>query len=312
MTPVYEIRKPMVVLILLLFSVFDGISDDAPSRLTFTSETGLAFVYGKAEEIVYKSSSGTDLLSLLVYPVPPSLGAYAGIEARWRDSYLARVRLETAWPLTTGNLTDDDWIYVSSISDEPDVHSDSTAYLTGWYHADFIFGFFEHSNFSRIETLVGLTTTQMHWEGWNARQVATALGYSSGIYKGQVLDYRQTWIIPWFGFAVKNENRQSTVDFSLRLSPWMRAEGRDIHILTGKTYVDVMHGGVMLAAVLGASRRLTGSVWLAGNISADLVRNVRGDTFEYENGTSNTNTYSNMAGAALTMFSCYMGFSIHP
>jgi outer membrane protease len=312
MTLVYQIRKPMLFFTVLLFFFADGFGDEALPQLTFTSETGLAFVYGKAEEIVFKSANGTDLLSLLVYPIPPGLGAYAGMEANWRDSVLARIRLGTAWPLTSGNLTDDDWINVSSFYNEPDIHSDSTAYMTGWYHADFMLGVFDRSNFSKIETLVGMTSRQMHWEGWDARQEATAPGYSSGTYKGQVLDYRQTWFIPWFGFAVKSEKEHSIVDFSLRLSPWMRVEGRDIHLLTGRTYVDVMHGGVLLAAGLGASRRLTGLVWLTGSFSAELARNVRGNTYEYENGTLNTNTYLNMAGAALTMLSCYMGISIHP
>ena len=49
-----EIRKAMFFFTFLLLLALDGFGDDLIPRLTFTSETGLAFIYGEAEEIVYK------------------------------------------------------------------------------------------------------------------------------------------------------------------------------------------------------------------------------------------------------------------
>ena len=208
-------RKVVALVFVLLFGVFNVFGDDTYPQLTFTTETGLIFTSGKAEEMVYKSSTGTELLSLLVYPIPPGIGVYVGIEARWRNSLLARIQLETAWPFVTGNLTDDDWVDVSYFSDDPDIHSDSTAYLTGWQNADFVLGFSDDSDVSRIETLLGLTYRQISWEGWDAIQVSSGIAYL--LLPGQVIDYRQIWLIPWLGLSIGNRKVKSDLDFSFKI-----------------------------------------------------------------------------------------------
>ncbi|OHD80568.1 MAG: hypothetical protein A3J97_01090 [Spirochaetes bacterium RIFOXYC1_FULL_54_7] len=309
-----EIRKAMFFFTFLLLLALDGFGDDLIPRLTFTSETGLAFIYGEAEEIVYKSPSGTDLLSLLVYPVPPGLGAYVGMEARWRDSILTRIRLETAWPLMSGNLTDDDWGYDTPSTGEPDVHSDSTAYLTSWVHGDLEFGFPDNRLPITVETLFGFTFRQMAWEGWDALQNPGTTDYPTGEISGYIIDYRQTWLIPWIGFSLGHKESATILAVSLRFAPWMSVVGRDVHMARTEptTFVDVMSGGVMVSGGLRGEIRLADNIWLAGRISLEKFKGARGDTFIYEVGSPIETQYPNTGGAALILFSSYLGFSIHP
>lgn len=310
----YYPRNALIFIALLLLCVFTGSGDDSIPRLRFSNETGLAFIYGEAKEIVYKSQSGTDLLSLLVYPIPPSLGAFVGMEARWRDSILARIRLETAWPLLSGNLTDDDWGYGNLSTNEPDVHSDSTAYLTSWLYGEFVFGFPDTSQASLVETLFGLTFRQMSWEGWDAIQIPGTLEYPSGEIFGYVIDYRQTWLIPWMGLAIGQQKPGTIVSASFRFSPWMYTIGRDVHMArtTPTTFIDVMSGGVMISGGFRGEKRLADDFWLVGKLSFDYCSGSRGDTFSYEVGSSVTTRSTNTGGAAMSLFSTYLGFSIHP
>ncbi|MDX9956927.1 MAG: omptin family outer membrane protease [Spirochaetia bacterium] len=314
MTSACGIRKLMVFFALLFFSVLGAFSDDALPQLTFTSESGMAFVYGKAEEIVYKSTSGTDLLSLLVYPIPPSLGAYIDMEARWRDSLLARIKLETVWPLTSGNLTDDDWIYVSSVSDDPDVHSDSEAYLTSWIRGDFEIGTPENKPPFLVETLFGLTYMQMTWEGWDALQDPGTVDFPDGVISGYVIDYRQTWLIPWIGLSVGHQKPVSIFMASIRFSPWMYVVGRDVHMARPipTTYIDMMSGGIMISGSLSGEFGLADNFWLVSRLSLDHCSGSRGDTIAYEVGDLNMDRYANTGGAAMNLFSMYLGFSVHP
>lgn len=314
MTASWDLRKAVPFLVYLLFVVFCASGDDAIPSWTFNSESGLVFVYGEAEEIVYKTSSGTDLLSLLVYPVPPSLGVYVGMEGRWRDFMLARIRLETAWPLKSGNITNDDWINVSSFLEDPDVHSDSIAYMTGWIRADFELGFPGRDGPFLIETLIGLRYRNIAWEGWDAYQVSSI--YSTKFINGQVLDYRQTWVIPWIGLASGYETGNFLISFSFRLSPWMHVVGRDIHTARfpdpATTYIDDMRGGSMLATALKFEWKIARTGWLVTDLSVDHAKNARGTTFSYANGTSVENIYKNGAGASSTILSAYLGLKVRP
>ena len=299
---------------MLLFVAIPGFGDDGASSWTFTSETGLAFIYGEAKEIVYKSSSGTDLLSLLVYPIPPSLGVYVGMEGRWRDALLARIRLETAWPLSSGNITNDDWINVSSVLSEPDVHSDSTAYMTSWLHGELEFGFPDSKLPATMETLFGLTFRQMSWEGWDALQTPAPSEYPTGKIPGFVIDYRQTWLIPWMGLSLGHQKADSIFTASFRFSPWMYVVGRDVHMARPEatTFIDVMSGGVMFSGGLAGEIRLTGNLWLTGKATLEYGSGARGDTFVYTVGTPGMTQYTNTGGSALSLLSSYLGFSVHP
>lgn len=316
MKALYDSRKSIPFLIVLILVAIPGYGDDGASPWTFSSETGMAFIYGEAKEIVYKSSSGTDFLSLLVYPIPPSLGVYVGMEGRWRDTFLARIRLETAWPLMSGNSTNDDWLNVSSVLYEPDVHSDSTAYLTSWLHGELEFGFPESKLPATVETLLGFTFRQMSWEGWDAFQVSAIPEYSVGEIPGYVIDYRQTWFIPWLGLSLGHQKGDSIFTASFRFSPWMYVVGRDVHMAREdtkpKTFIDVMSGGVMLSGGLAGEIRLTGNLWLTGKATLQYCSGARGDTFIYTVGTPGMTQYLDTGGSVLSMFSSYLGFSVHP
>lgn len=314
MTTLHDLRRALAFGGLVAILVFSGFGDDTGPKLTFTSETGLAFIYGEAEEIVYKSQNGTDLLSLLVYPIPPGLGAYIGLEARWRDSFLARIRMESAWPLMSGNLTDDDWGYGVPSTSAPEIHSDSKAYLTNWLHGELEFGFPDSRLPSSVETLFGLSFRQMSWEGWDAIQTPGTTDYPTGEIFGYVIDYRQNWYIPWIGMTISHQNTASILAASFRFSPWTHVVGRDVHMARPipTTFIDVMHGGVMISGGLRGKIRLTGNLWLTGKLSFDYCSGARGDTFIYLVGSPTVNQYANTGGAALSLFSSYLGFSIHP
>lgn len=306
-------HKALLLLLLLCFG-YPGFGEDAIPPLTFTSDTGLVFVYGESKELVYKSSSGTDLLSLLVYPIPPSLGAYIGIEGRWRDSILGRLRLETVLPLTSGIITNDDWIYGSSFSDEPDVQSDSVAFMTGWIRADFELGFPTTNGPFLFETLVGIRYRQISWEGWDAYQISVIPDYNVGAIPGYVIDYRQTWLIPWMGLTIGEQKPASIIAASIRFSPWMYVVGRDVHMAREEptTFIDVMSGGLMISGGLKGKIRLTGGLWLTGTISFDYCSGPRGDTYIYTVGSSAVSHYTDTGGAAFSMVSAYVGISIDP
>jgi outer membrane protease len=235
------------------------------------------------------------------------------VEGRWRDSLLARIRLETAWPLASGNITNDDWLSVPS-SNDPEIHSDSTGYLKYWLHGELELGFPEGRQPSHVETLFGLTIRQMSWEGWDAYQVSGIPEYSVGAIPGYVIDYRQTWLIPWMGLNIGSQKPASAITASIRFSPWMHVVGRDVHMArpVPATFIDVMSGGMMFSGGLGGKVRLSGKLWLTGKLSFDYCSGARGDTYVYEVGNSTVSHYANTGGVAFSLFSTYLGISTNP
>jgi outer membrane protease len=289
-----------------------GQTAGATGSLPWSASTGLLFVGGQADEIVYKYASGSDLLSLLIYPVPPAIGAFIDLSLPLPGAFTLVTRMETAWPLWSGIMTDDDWFTVPSVGNEPQVHSDATAYLTAWLLAEVWLACRLVDGPVSLDVLAGLRYRQMSWEGWDAYQISSISGYTQGSILGYVIDYRQNWIIPWLGFSGSFTSATLIMDFALRLSPWLHVRGRDVHRAREplRTFIDVMYGGFAFSPAWSTRVRLADRLWLLASLSIDIAGDARGDTFVFTNGFSGHSRYDDTGGASYILWNALLGLQV--
>lgn len=66
------------------------------------TEIGTSFSHGEHHEIVYRSDSNSDVMSLLVWPLPQSIGMWLEAKAAWPGPLETSLRLKADFPLDEG------------------------------------------------------------------------------------------------------------------------------------------------------------------------------------------------------------------
>lgn len=230
------IRHRCLQIVLVLLASF-SFAEPNPLRV----ETGSAFVWGTAKELVFypaQNRSYNDPISLLIWPVPPSVALGVTTQWNWTPWTTTSVNLRGVWQLGAGTMTDEDWRVDTLIYG----FSRSESYMTSSWAAGIEQGFRWREGTLSLGGLYKNTV----WEAWNgtAKYIKTSVTEELQ-FSGLVLEYRQIWYIPYLGGQWTWELDDWAFTPSFRLSPYTWSMNTDNHMLAAKrvTYLDNVRGG---------------------------------------------------------------------
>jgi len=303
----------------LMIMIASGLpaQEDEPQYPRFTADAGTLFVVGSTNEIVYASGQTDTKLSELVWPIPVSLGAWSSFRMQWSSRFETMVRLQTAFPLATGTMTDDDWNITDSDGNLLSrVHSDSEALLMANWKLRLEFAVPFPSDGVRWKLLGGFDYQHLAWEAWNPKQTATLAstgqGYSVSL-TGLGIAFHQEWILPYVGGGIGYRWNGTDWEWGLRLSPYPVDIQTDAHVLRGLTFNERLQGGFSFEPSLSLAWPITSSWAVTVNASYLGVFGLRGDeVVSYNGDQAGTGAplfygFTGGAGSALQEFSLGVG-----
>ncbi len=262
---------------------------------TFSWNLGTSLNWGRAEEIVYKQSNQPEKLSLLIWNLPVIQTIRMNLRADLPLGFILRVESVLGFPYGSTTMTDWDWI-TSSDKEDPDIFSDSTSFLVGWFRSSTDIGWGRDFN-PQLKTDVFLSYLYLlsSWEGWNSVQGQKNIPGTTTYY-GHTIDFRQVW----HGLALGGElmyrvNTDLRASALFRFFPWVLYYSRDIHILTGKTYYDTATFGQGLELGLKLGWEISQGVLVRMGYEALWLWSGWGDSLMSNNGSTSSSTAFSLA-----------------
>jgi len=287
--------------------------------LALKAGVGTLFTIGSATEQVFKAkrsdANGNDLLSLLSYPTPPSIGAWVDLSLVLDPLFEIRLAADAAWALTTGKLTDDDWIDISS-TNSPNVHSDSIALQTALVNGRLEFVFPLRTGNWVFTPMIGVALRHGSWEGWDVAEVNYTTNPATKIaLYGQIYDFRQFAFIPHIGMEARWKLPGIQLYALTRFSPFVMIEARDIRFRNSKTYLGTPNGGFMVQPTLGSLIELGNGFGLDILVEYRILKDARGNVLKVtdadgDKGTSRS-VDADKAGAGFESFSLSVGLRFY-
>jgi len=256
---VITIRKIGGLVILIFF--FLGSVEAADERYGFSLSSNIGFLYGQAEEIVYKYPKEDSYLSELLWDLKPLV--YAGLGADFgpmdtsrNRGFTAALSFKAGLPLKTGIIEDRDWLNSDPKYDYLTWYSRHDAYSKTALLLDVSAGYFWRFAGSLSLSVFG----EFSWMHFSWSAMDGYLQYSSKnsnnyyqewddsipkTYKtGELLRYKQDWFIFSPGVSL---NWDINGFFSLKglfnYSPLIYCADRDDHLIGDKTYFDYLYFG---------------------------------------------------------------------
>jgi outer membrane protease len=260
-------------------------------------DLGTGVVWGQATELVLRDGTYDNSVSRLQWDLPPALVIRASADWPWADWTSTRIEAETAIPLKTGIMVDEDWETGSTVDDLVYGHSSSTAELKSRWAARLEQAF----TWNGIRFLGGGRVMYTSWDAVGGTYDYSYVGSSSqhnqhetgDLPTGTAITYQQTWLMPYVGVEHTWDNQDSSLTVTLRGFPWAICWDVDDHVLRDITFDDLMHGGWYGQ---GSVELAVPGEWQWGfRLSGEMTWGAAGDTLEKDSGSSTT--YANTAGA---------------
>jgi outer membrane protease len=231
---------PLSVFFLFLISF---VSADEGPRPRF--EVGTSFVWGNATELVLRDGTYNNPISRLVWDVPPSIALNLAVEWPWTNWTSTTVAIKGTFPVTTGNLVDEDWD-TGSPNYYKYAKSTQTAILTSHWAARIEQDFYRSPE--ELHVGFGFLYRWTSWEGWNGSgHYQHDDGSTQDInFSGMLINYRQQWLIPYADAFLPIRFMGLKTTPSLRLSPMVFCYDVDNHNYAGAAsyaYLDNTQGG---------------------------------------------------------------------
>jgi outer membrane protease len=250
-----------------------------PASAQASAEFGTAFSQGEHREIVYRSASSADPMSLLVWPIPPSLGAWLRASAAVAGHLDASAYLRVSLPLAAGVQTDDDW----DIGPGSQVHSESRAHLVSDSEARFELLYGIELPGIEVEPGLGFSYQYINWQGWGAVQTITRYDGSvdSYYYYNLIFTYEQKWLIPYLALRVRGTLGALLWRLGLDCSPYLWCEAYDHHVANATNlFYDRPRGGWMLKPSCALEYRASDRLSLIASGEFRWIGGLRGDTVQ--------------------------------
>lgn len=301
------------------FAVFVSI---VPSIYGISLHTGGGILYGRAVELVYASSSSSDLLSELVWPMEGlaygELGFGFGRRRTDDFSFFAEGSVKLGLPGNTGTMTNADWISPSGYQTHYSAHD---CFSERAILADCRLGFlFPLKDRLTLAPFMMFSTMSFSWiarDGYLQYGPNAGSGpyvpWNSSFAKvrldGKGILYSQDWLILAFGLELGWDFTQRlSLKAALSVAPFIVCGAQDDHLLRNIRFNDVMTGGYALDPSLVLSYRLDArfSLFLRG--AYRHIAGVRGDTSQEAIDTGEKfGLTKNTAGAGYSVFDLALG-----
>jgi len=293
-----------------------GIPTEPPPYPRFSTLAELVFTTGSSSEILYPSSASSQLMSRLVWAIPPSVGLAETLNVLWDPWFETDLQFEGFVPLAEGTMTDDDWnIRTGSGSLWSRVHSDSQSRMQANWWGSLEVGLPLHWGVWGAKFLLGVGVRQLAWQSWNTAQVSTEAGtgqQSSVAVNGIATTFRQTWVLPVVGFVASWSPSPWGVAVTIRASPYLFETQTDVHILRSTTFVDDLKGGFSVELKTELSYRLANNFVVEAHAGFRRVSGLRGDELVSGGGgiSEAPVLYAWSAGTGMVLFTLGVGFRI--
>lgn len=275
-------------------------SPDEPGAAApiLTLATGPVLVVGYMDELVYRDSTTTELLSKLRWQLLPAAGLRldATLSPRWKAPLAFSLSITSLFPTVTGTMVDEDWnagalIYGRSEHQAQLARGMDATLLASWSWPS-----------AGLKLFAGLAVSDLSWEGWDGSGVYEySTGTSSRAFQGIVIAYRALRLGP----AIAASWMKVSDGFEFQASTELRYHalhwGIDSHLARDPdiTYFDVMSGGFALKQALGLARELAPGVSVRFEAALWVERHARGDDYAIESDGATT-LYEGIAGQEFT------------
>ena len=236
------------------------------SNYSFSIAPIFGFLYGQAEEIVYKDANSDVYMSELLWDLKPLF--YAGLKASFgprnyfdKSGFFINGSIKFGFPLNTGNMEDRDWQYPDNSLTNFSCHdlvslSSITAGLSAGYS-------FRVANFLSIGAYLDFLFMQQSWSASDGYYQYLKVDKFNNIEPGQVwtddipkeyltgeiINYKQDWFIFAPFVLIKGRvNHLLSLEAFFGYSPLIYCSDRDLHVQRGITYRDNTSFGHFLSA----------------------------------------------------------------
>ncbi|MBN1241920.1 MAG: omptin family outer membrane protease [Spirochaetales bacterium] len=262
--------------------------------------TGPVLVVGYMDELVYRDSTTTDLLSKLRWQLLPAAGLRldATLSPRWRAPLSFRLSVTSLFPTVTGTMVDEDWDTGTLIYGR----SEHQAQLARGMDATLFASWSWPSLGLRLGA--GAVVSDFSWEGWDGSATYEHATYTDQVtFSGLVIAYRAlrlgpaleaSWVTTASGFEFQ-------LGFELRYHAlqW----GIDSHVARNPdndfTFFDVMNGGLGFRPGLGITGAVAPGISLRFDTELWIERFARGDDYAIQDDGS-ISLWEGIAGQEFT------------
>jgi outer membrane protease len=228
-------------------------------KYVFSTAFSTGFLYGQAEEIVYKDTE-YHYKSQLLWDMKPVF--YWGISLNFEKTrplesagFFTNLAVKFGIDGGSGVMEDRDW------QDKRDMRLTNYSRHDNYTRNALIFDFQIGGTLPLFKRIIFqyygfLTLMDFSFQGFNGYYQYAA--GSNGIYEewdesiakkpvtGNVIDYKQTWALAGAGIAVRLPVDFFSLGVSFALTPFIFCAGRDTHILRKRQFNDYGYGGFFL------------------------------------------------------------------
>ncbi|MDR0997911.1 MAG: omptin family outer membrane protease [Treponema sp.] len=266
------------------------------------------FLYGRGEEIVYKSEKSGAYQSELLWDIKPLVysGAVLDVFRKKSPAFFYSISLKFGFPMGTGFMEDRDWLAWNGELSHYSRHDSKAG--EAWFH-DFLGGIsLPFGSRVLFKPFLGLSYTHLKWiasDGYT--KYGKDLGGNTYLpledsdretpQAGRIVSYTQEWLVLLFGASLSYVfHPRFSATLSLRLSPFLYFTGVDEHHLKKMEYDDYIWGGFYLEpggeALFSFNKRLSMGLYISW-------RYMKGSPHGLSYSRGNNQTYERyLAGAA--------------
>ncbi|MDR2630432.1 MAG: omptin family outer membrane protease [Spirochaetaceae bacterium] len=323
--------KILVSLLYIFFTILplEGQTRKSPQSegaYVFSVAPVFGFLYGHAEELVYKKADSDTLLSQLIWDIKPLFlwGFSADIYRRYpmeKPGFFMNLTTQFSFPTNTGTMEDRDW----QAAEDRLSHFSSHDNYTNWATLMDLSAGISVPVISRLVFKFHAGFDYMYFN-WTAQNGYAQYGkeLSPGVFSpwnenipkvyqsGTVISYIQYWFILTPGFSLYIPYRFFSVNLDFQISPLIICLDQDNHPLRNPPlqFNDYMFWGLFLEPTGEFTLSFHERISLSAYVSYRLIKGPRGLTMIKNMANNITVRDSNKAGAAYSALGAGLSLKI--
>jgi len=308
-----SIKKICVLVIITIFCLSSAFAENGSEASGFSLSPLVGFLYGKADEIVYRDALLDYYVSHLIWDLKPL--SYVGISAGFgplspfsKNGFTANLSLKAGLPFVTGKLEDWDWMNFDF--DFPTHFSFHDTYSMGTVLADLSAGYsLRFNNYLSLSVYGEFSYMYLSWVAQNGytqypdiKLQASYPPWDDSLEKyylnGRVIEYLQNWFILSPGISLKfRAVPVFSLEGAFNYTPLIYCADRDWHILRNVVFFDYLFFGHYFSG----SGKLT--IFPDKNVSFFLSASYRNISDSRGFTTIGSDIYTDTAGAGYSAYS---------
>ena len=301
-----NIRKILILVIMILLTFTSLPAEDAGNKYSFYLSPLAGFLYGQAEEIVYRFPGDSQYMSLLLWDLKPLV--YAGLAGNFgprnkfeHNGWIAAGSFKFGFPHKTGIMENRDWLGAGNNVTHFSQHN---LFSQSVFLVDLSLGYsWRLNDYLALHTFAEFSF--LHFS-WIAKGGSGQYPFGQVSFNGPVIEYRQNWFIFSPGISLKGRiNHLFSLEGRFNYSPLVFCAARDRHIERDTVFLDYLWWGHYFKA----GGKLIFSV--ISNMDLTLYLNYLHITETRGNTNISGVIYNDVGGAAFSTLDMGIAAKIH-